>query len=160
MGRMADSTRKQALVALSALLGIGLVLVGCSGPAPQAASSKPSFPADSYMAKIQQRGKLIASGKTELPGIGYLNPQSGKNEGFGVDLADDLAMRIFGEPGHMEWKSADPRTRIPMLQEGVADINIETAFILPERKEQVDFAEPYWGSATLIFVTKDNYSIK
>lgn len=160
MGQMVVSTRKQALVTLSALLGIGLVLVGCSGPAPQAASSKPSFPADSYMAKIQQRGKLIGSGKTELPGIGYLNPQTGKNEGFGVDLAEDLATRIFGEPGHMEWKSADPRTRIPMLQEGVADINIETAFILPERKEQVDFAEPYWGSATLIFVTKDNNSIK
>ena len=33
-------------------------------------------------------------------------------------------------------------------------------FILPERKEQIDFAEPYWGSATLIFVTKDNNTIK
>jgi glutamate transport system substrate-binding protein len=60
----------------------------------------------------------------------------------------------------MEWKSADPRTRIPMLQEGVADINIDTMFILPERKEQIDFAEPYWGSPTLIFVSKDNNTIK
>jgi ABC-type amino acid transport substrate-binding protein len=60
----------------------------------------------------------------------------------------------------MEWKSADPRTRIPMLQEGVADVNIETMFILPSRKEEIDFAEPYWGSPTLIFVTKDNNTIK
>ena len=46
------------------------------------------------------------------------------------------------------------------LQEGVADLNVETMFILAERKEQIDFAEPYWGSATLIFLSKDNDSIK
>jgi ABC-type amino acid transport substrate-binding protein len=112
------------------------------------------------MAKIQQRGKLIASGKTELPGVGYLNPTANKVEGFTVDLAEDLATKLFGEAGKMEWKSADPRTRIPMLQEGVADINIDTMFILPSRKEQIDFAEPYWGSPTLVFVKKDDTAIK
>lgn len=148
--------RRGALVVLLMVLGGWLALWAGS----VAAQRRPSFPADSYMAKIQKRGKLIASGKTELPGIGYLNPRTGKNEGFGVDLAEDLATRIFGEPGHMEWKSADPRTRIPMLQEGVADINIETMFILPERKAQIDFAEPYWGSPTLVFVRKDNTTIR
>jgi ABC-type amino acid transport substrate-binding protein len=138
-----------------------LVVSACTAPAAQpAAKSKPSFPADSFMAKIQERGKLIVSGKTELPGIGYLNPQTGQVEGFTVDLAEDLALRMFGEPGKMEWKSADPRTRIPMLQEGVADLNIDLMFILPSRKEQIDFAEPYWSSPSLIFVPKDNTTIK
>jgi aspartate/glutamate/glutamine transport system substrate-binding protein len=148
--------------ALTCLLGLGLLFsAACgSGAAPPAASKAPTYPADSYMAKIVQRGKLIASGKTELPGVGYLNPQTNKNEGFGVDLADSLSQKLFGEPGHMEWKSADPKTRVPMLQEGVADVNIETTFILPERKEQIDFSEPYWGSPTLVFVAKDNSTIK
>ena len=158
MRRIVQISRRNLFVLLSLGLSGWLVSSACGSAAP--AGSKSSFPADSYMAKIQQRGKLNASGKTELPGIGYLNPQSGKNEGFGVDLADDLASRIFGEAGHLEWKSADPRTRIPMLQEGVADLNVETMFILAERKEQIDFAEPYWGSATLIFLSKDNDSIK
>lgn len=153
-------SRRRVLIALPAVLGGWLALTACGVSGPQGAASKPSFPADSYMAKIQQRGKLIASGKTELPGVGYLNPQSGKVEGFTLDLGEDLAMRIFGEPGKMEWKSADPRTRIPMLQEGVADLNIDTMFILPARKEQIDFAEPYWGSPTLIHVAKDNTTIK
>jgi aspartate/glutamate/glutamine transport system substrate-binding protein len=154
--------KRRAMLALSSVLAGSLLLAACSQQAAQTSkpATKPTFPADSYMAKIQQRGKLIASGKTELPGIGYLNPQTNKNEGFGVDLAEDIALRIFGEPGHMEWKSADPKTRIPMLQEGVADVNIETAFILPERKEQIDFADPYWASPTRIFVAKNNDTIK
>src|SRR5262249_16327511 len=147
---------RRLVVALALALGGWLGLVPYDG----AAQSRPRFPADSYMAVIQQRGKLIASGKTELPGIGYLNPQTGKNEGFGVDLAEDLAMRIFGEPGHLEWKSADPRTRVPMLQQGVADINIETTFITPQRKEHIDFCHPYCASPTLVFVRKDNTAIK
>jgi ABC-type amino acid transport substrate-binding protein len=160
MRQIVQPGKRRALVALPVILSVWLVASACGGPAPQPAAQKPSFPADSYMAKIQQRGKLIASGKTELPGVGYLNPQTGKNEGFTIDLAEDLATRIFGEAGKMEWKTADPRTRIPMLQEGVADINIDTMFILPVRKEQIDFSEPYWGSPTLIFVTKDNTTIK
>ena len=160
MWEMVKWNRRRALIVLPALLSSWLAVTACGGAGPQPAAQKPSFPADSYMAKIQQRGKLIASGKTELPGVGYLNPTANKVEGFTVDLAEDLATKLFGEAGKMEWKSADPRTRIPMLQEGVADINIDTMFILPSRKEQIDFAEPYWGSPTLIFVKKDDNSIK
>jgi ABC-type amino acid transport substrate-binding protein len=161
VGNVGHGVSRRVLIAFSVLLSSWLFVSACSAPASQqAASKKPSFPADSYMAKIQERGKLIVSGKTELPGVGYLNPQTGKNEGFTIDLAESLALRMFGEPGKMEWKSADPRTRIPMLQEGVADLNIDTMFILPSRKEQIDFAEPYWSSPTLIFVPKDNTTIK
>jgi ABC-type amino acid transport substrate-binding protein len=156
MRQMVRSGRRATTVGLALGLGGWLVLSAYHG----AAQGRPTFPPDSYMAKIQQRGKLVAAGKTELPGIGYLNPQTGKVEGFGVDLAEDLALRIFGEPGHLEWKSADPRTRVPMLQQGVADVNIETTFITPQRKEQIDFCEPYWGSPTLVFVRKDNNTIK
>jgi ABC-type amino acid transport substrate-binding protein len=159
MPRMMNLGRRKALFVLPLVLSSWLAVSACAPPPPPAAQ-KPSFPADSYMAKIQQRGKLIASGKTELPGVGYLNPTANKVEGFTVDLAEDLSTKIFGEAGKMEWKSADPRTRIPMLQEGVADINIDTMFILPSRKEQIDFAEPYWGSPTLVFVKKDDNVIK
>src|SRR3989337_2027387 len=74
------------------------------------AQQMPKFPADSYMAKIQQRGKFNAGVKAELRGVGFQNPMTGKFEGFGVDLAADLAERIFGKPGQITYKPALPKT--------------------------------------------------
>lgn len=108
---------------------------------------------------IVQRGKLIIGTKDELPGIGFLNPQTGKYEGFSVDLADDLATRLFGAPGHLDARGVTTATRVPTVQEGTVDMNIETTFITKARKEQVDFSEPYWGSGTRIFVRADDTTI-
>src|SRR5437899_1502923 len=54
--------RREFVVLLMAISGCWLMLLADSG----AAQPRPSFPPGSYMAKIQQRGKLIASGKAEL----------------------------------------------------------------------------------------------
>lgn len=124
------------------------------------AQQMPKFPPDSYMAKIQQRGTFNAGVKAELLGVGFQNPMTGKFEGFGVDLAADLAERIFGKPGQITYKPALPKTRIVMLQQGLLDIDIETMFILKERWEQIDFAEPYWGAPTRILVHKNNNLVK
>jgi glutamate transport system substrate-binding protein len=120
----------------------------------------PKFPEGSMMAAIQQRGTLNVGVKPDILGVGYQNPMTGKYEGFTVDLAADLAQRIFGSPGHVAYKSTEASTRIAMLQEGNIDVDVETLFITKERAGQVDFAEPYWGAPTLIFVKKDNTSIK
>ena len=70
------------------------------------------------MAKIQQRGTFNAGVKAEMPGIGYLNPMTGKFEGFIIDLSNDLAERMFGEPGRIAYRPTLPITRITMLQSG------------------------------------------
>ena len=116
----------------------------------------PTFPPDSYMAKIQQRGTLNVGTKIELVGVGYQNPMTGKIEGFAIDLAADLAERIIGKPGAVTLKPTIPVTRIAYLQQGLIDVNIETMFISKERWEQVDFAEPYWGAASRILVNKNS----
>jgi ABC-type amino acid transport substrate-binding protein len=124
------------------------------------AQGMPQFPPDSLMAKIQQRGTLNVGTKVELPGVGFQNPITGKMEGFAVDLAADLAERIFGKPGHVSYKPTLPVSRVTLLQQGLIDLNVETMFISKERWEQVDFAEPYWGAPTRIFVKRDNNHIK
>jgi ABC-type amino acid transport substrate-binding protein len=112
------------------------------------------------MAKIQQRGTLNVGLKAELPGVGYQNPMTGKFEGFAVDLGADLAERVFGKPGNVTYKPVLGVTRIPMLEQGLIDAIIDTMFIMKERWQQVDFAEPYWGAPTRILVQKSNDRIK
>jgi len=124
------------------------------------AQRAPQFPPNSYMAAIQQRGSLIVGVKPDILGVGFQNPMTGKFEGFTVDLAADLAARMFGSGGHVTFKPTTASTRIAMLQQGLIDVDIETLFITKQRAEQVDFAEPYWGAPSLIFVKKSNNSIK
>jgi len=108
---------------------------------------------------IQQRGALLIGTKDDLPGVSFLNPKTNAWEGFSVDLGNTLAQRIFGEAGHLQPKPVTPATRVPTIQEDTVDMNIETTFITQARKEQVDFADPYWGSGTRLFVLANNDSI-
>src|SRR4029079_5903662 len=124
------------------------------------AQETPKSPPDSYMPKIQHRGTLNVGVKAELLGVGYQNPMTGKFEGFAVDLGADLAERLLGKPGKVTYKPVLGVTRIPMLEQGLVDIIIDTMFIMKDRWQQVDFAEPYWGAPTRILVHKDNNAIK
>ena len=101
--------------------------------------------ADSYMARIQQRGTFNVGVKAELLGVCYQNPMTGKFEGFAVDLGADLSERLFGKPAEVTYRPVLGVTRIPMLEQGLIDVIIDTMFIMKERWRQIDFAEPYWG---------------
>ena len=145
------------MVKLMSLGVAGIMLAFAGGLSAQ---EMPKVPPNSYMAKIQQRGTLNVGVKAELLGVGYQNPMTGKFEGFAVDLAADLADHLFGKPGHVTYKPVLPVTRIPMLEQGLIDVIIDTMFIMKERWEQVDFAEPYWGAPTRILVAKSNNDIQ
>ena len=126
---------------------------------PLTAQTAPKFPTDSYMAKIISRGTLNVGTKFELLGVGFQNPMTGKVEGFAVDLAADLAERMFGASGKATYRPTLPVNRITMLQQGLIDLDIETMFITKERWGQVDFSEPYWSAPTVIFVHKSNKTV-
>jgi ABC-type amino acid transport substrate-binding protein len=138
-------------------LSVAVMVSGFAGVV--AAQETPKFPPDSYMAKIQQRGSLNVGVKAELLGVGYQNPMTGKFEGFAVDLGANLSERIFGRPRVTD-KPVLGVTRIPMLEQGLVDVIIDTMFIMKERWQQVDFAEPYWAAPTRILVRRDNNTIK
>lgn len=138
-------------------LSVAVMMSGFAGGV--AAQETPKFPPDSYMAKIQQRGTLNVGVKAELLGVGYQNPMTGKFEGFAVDLGASLSERIFGRPQVTD-KPVLGVTRIPMLEQGLIDVIIDTMFIMKERWQQVDFAEPYWAAPTRILVKRDNNTIK
>ena len=92
-------------------------------PAPGA------MPPGSFMAKIQRRGYLLAGVNTGFLGFGYLNPFTGRIEGFEIDLARELARAIFGDPGHLQLRALTVPQRIPSVQQGSVDIVVDAVTI-------------------------------
>ena len=69
-------------------------------PGPQ--PSPGAMPAGSTMAAIQERGRLIVGVDQNTFMFGYRDPASGQLEGFDIDLAREIARRIFGDPDRIE----------------------------------------------------------
>ena len=54
------------------------------------------------MAKIVQRGKLVAGVKQDQPLFGYLNPRTNQLEGFDVDIVKEIAKALLQRHLHPE----------------------------------------------------------
>ena len=115
-------------------------------PAPGA------MPRGSFMAKIKQHGYLLVGVNSGLLGFGYLNPFTGRIEGFEIDLARELAKAIFGEPGHLRLKALTVTQRIPSVQKGSVDIVIDAVTITCSRRQQVDFSTVYYDALQRVLV--------
>src|SRR5215208_7592206 len=81
------------VVVLVGLLGCGRL----PGSGASAGGLPPPFPADSYMARVQQRGQLGVGVKYDSPPFGSLNPLTNQVEGFDADLGHELARVLFGD---------------------------------------------------------------
>jgi aspartate/glutamate/glutamine transport system substrate-binding protein len=138
------------LLTLLAVLGCG----GATGATPAKSASQPSFPADSYMARIQQRGQLIVGVKYDTPPFGSLNPVNNQVEGFDPDLARELARALFGDETKVRFDEAVSRNRIPFLQEDKVDVILSTMTITDERRQEIDFSDPYYIAGQSVLVRK------
>ena len=147
--------RFRALVPVLGLLMLGALGCGSgTGAAPSKAANQPSFPADSYMARIQQRGQLIVGVKYDTPPFGSLNPVNNRVEGFDADLARELARALFGDENKVRFDEAVSRNRIPFLQEDKVDVVLSTMTISDERRQEIDFSDPYYIAGQSILVRK------
>ncbi|MGI8425149.1 MAG: transporter substrate-binding domain-containing protein [Actinomycetota bacterium] len=138
------------------LLLLSLVLVACSKSDPtikESPSSKPSFAAGSYMAAIQEKGKIVIGVKYDVPQFGALNPATGKPEGFDVDLGNIIAGKLGVKA---EFVEAVSKNRIPFLNEDKVDLIISTMTINEERKQQIDFSNVYYVARQRLLVKKDS----
>ena len=69
--------------------------------------------------------------------------------GYSVELAQRFAASIGRRP---EWATVDWGALIPSLAGGKTDLIVSGMFITPERRERIDFSEPYHRSENFVFV--------
>ncbi len=65
--------------------------------------------------RIQDRGYINVAVRKDLPGFAYLDPNTGELEGLEIDLAQNLAWRIFADKSRVRFYPATTEKRISLL---------------------------------------------
>lgn len=136
---------KKALTLLSTLaLGIGLVACGGQSGNQQAASGgdQPQAAAEDTVAAIKAKGVIRIGVFGDKPPFGYIDAD-GKNQGFDVEIAKDMATDLLGGPDKVEFVLTEAANRVEYLKSGKVDVILANFTQTPERSEVVDFASPY-----------------
>src|SRR3546814_18928121 len=98
---------------LKASMGGALLLAGFA-----AASSQ----AEGKLQAVKDRGQLICGTDNTKPGFGYLNPQTGKLEGFDVDYCHAVAAGVLGGASKVKMITPTDKNRFNALQTGTVDV--------------------------------------
>lgn len=110
------------------------------GPLPAPGAMPPGSP----MAAIADRGRLVVGVDQNTYLFGYRNPATGRLEGFDIDVAREIARRIFGDPDRVDLRVVDASQRESALESGQVDMVVRTYSITCERKENVAFSTVYY----------------
>ncbi|MGH3624814.1 MAG: glutamate ABC transporter substrate-binding protein [Sciscionella sp.] len=123
---------------------------------PGALPAPGRMPAGTTMAKIQERGYLIAGVDQNTFLFGYRNPNTGNLEGFDIDMAHQVADAIFGDPAKVRFKVINSAQRVSSLQHGDVDIVARTMTVNCERKQDVSFSAVYYLAGQQVLVAGDS----
>jgi polar amino acid transport system substrate-binding protein len=121
-------------------------------PGPQ--PSPGAMPPGSTMTAIQDRGRLIVGVDQNTFMFGYRDPSSGQLEGFDIDLAREIARRIFGDPDRIDLRVVEAGQRESALRDGQVDLVVRTFSITCERKQSIDFSTTYFYAKQRILARK------
>jgi ABC-type amino acid transport substrate-binding protein len=150
-------TLKKPLLLVLGLLVLALAAAGCGGsPAKSDAKPEAKPAAVSRIDQIKKNGKLILATGNYRP-FEYHDEKTNKIIGYDIDVAEAIAKKI-GVP--LEVTEMQFTGLIPSLQNGQADLVIAAMYITPQRKEVVDFADPYMDTGMVVAVRKDDTAIK
>lgn len=101
-----------------------------------------------------------SSGVLKVCGVDGLLPYSSSDEttpGFEVEIARAMAAKL-GVKAEYEWVTWD--ALIPALTSNRCGAIVNGMFITDERKQVIDFSDPYYASGETILVLKDDQSVK
>lgn len=140
--------KKLLSIILTIVLAVG-VLVGCGEKTNENKSS---------IEKIKEEGKVRIGVFSDKPPFGYVD-EKGENQGYDVYLAKRIAKDLLGDESKVQFVLVEAANRVEYLQSNKVDIILANFTVTPERKEKVDFANPYM-KVSLGVVSPDGAPIK
>lgn len=131
------------LLAVAMLVALG-ILAGCGGGKEVGAVDA-----------IKERGVLRVGVKNDVPGFGYLNPDTNEYEGFEIDLARLIAKELAGTD-KVEFTAVTAKTRQALLDNNELDMVIATFTVTEERKQQMNFSPTYYTDGIKLLVKRSS----
>lgn len=101
---------------------------------------------------IKRSGELLIATRDNLPPMGFR--QDGKLVGIDIELASSLASSLGVKPKWVFFE--DINQREDLLLKGKVDLVISSYSITAEREKQIGFSVPYFDSASVIMIRKDD----
>lgn len=126
---------KKVSIGLVTLLAVGVVValfVGCGAKSGEKGS----------LDEIKERGVIKIGVFSDKPPFGYVDA-NGENQGYDVYIAKKLAESLLGDESKVEFVLVEAASRVEFLQSNKVDLILANFTVTPERKEVVDFANPY-----------------
>jgi len=164
--------RKTRIGAL-AIIGIAaLALTACNSGTPTAApsdgegtdegtawfevASDVTLEGSPTFDRISDAGKVVVGVKEDQPGLGYLDVVTNERTGFDIDIARWIAASLGVDEDNIEFVRVDSSAREQSIVNGDIDYYVGTYSITDKRKEQIDFAGPYFVTGQGLLVAADS----
>lgn len=139
---------------IAAILGAvtaTIALSGCIQGAPEGADPGPAFePAAQVELRdspvydaMRARGAVVIGVKEDQPGLGYLDPLTGRRSGFDIGIARWIAAELGFSEEQIVFKAIPSANREQAIVNGDIDYYVGTYSITDKRKQQIGFAGPY-----------------
>lgn len=143
----------KAFIALLSIITIG-VFTGCSN---SESSTEKADTSKSSIQSIKDKGTIKIGVFSDKAPFGYVD-SDGNNQGFDVYIAKRFAKDLLGDESKVEFVLVDAASRVSYLESNKVDIIMANFTVTDERKEKVDFANPYM-KVSLGIVSPDNNKI-
>jgi polar amino acid transport system substrate-binding protein len=95
---------------------------------------------------------IVAVTENAYTPLNFADPKTGEGIGWEYDAFNEIARRLNAK---VEWKLSSWDTMIQAVREGQFDVGMDGITINDERKQQVDFSDPYMSSEQYMLVRSD-----
>lgn len=99
---------------------------------------------------------IVAVTENAYTPLNFADPKTGEGIGWEYDAFNEIARRLNAK---VDWKLSSWDTMIQAVRDGQYDVGMDGITITDERKQQVDFSEPYMVSQQFMLVRADDNRI-
>ena len=118
-----------------------------------------TMPMGTVLREIQDRGSLTVGVDETTQGLAYRDPKDGQIKGMEVDLALEIARRIFGDRPSEDILELVPVTtdeKVVAVKNGTVDLTIDAVSMSCARWQEVAFSTEYLTTDQQFLVRKDS----